>query len=108
MGVKKIFKNPFNSFKKLLDPFLKNVNKSLWILGKNAFLFTIIFILLDIVFGEFLFYNYVVLVKMKESEIISPPAKFKEQVYQSVLGEWQAREENFKGVSPKNLQDPFL
>jgi|SRR3989338_4345863 len=106
--MKKIFKNPFNNFKKLLDSFSQKVKKSLWSLGKNAFLFIIIFILLDMVFGEFLFYHYVVSVKINESEIIAHPSTFKESVYQSVLEEWQTRENIFNSSFPNSFQDPFL
>lgn len=88
----KISKIPFlNS--QLLDRYISKIKKIPWILGRDAFLFVLIFILLDIIFGEFLFYKHVLLVNIKEPEIVNTPIKFQENVYQSVLKELQIRED---------------
>ena len=91
-----------------MDLCFKKIKKLLWNFGKYAFLFIIIFILLYIVLGEFLFYRYVFLANIKEPEITGSLTRFKENVYQSVLKELQDREDTFKSSSPKNYQDPFL
>ena len=105
--MKKIFQKQFNNYKGLLDSSFQKIKKSLWYIGKNAFLFIIILVLLNIVFGEFLFYNYVLLAKIKASEIVDTPNRFKENVYRSVLKEWQDREIIFRDSTAQNLKDPF-
>ncbi|OGZ70587.1 MAG: hypothetical protein A3F47_01440 [Candidatus Staskawiczbacteria bacterium RIFCSPHIGHO2_12_FULL_38_11] len=103
----KIIKNIISRFVKLLDALINNAKKIPWILGRYAFLFILIFILLDLLFGGFLFYRYLFLVKNKEPQITSIQAKFKEETYQSVLSSWQAREESFNNSSGLNYQNPF-
>lgn len=105
--MEKISKIFFGSFKKLFNVLLLNIKKIPWILGKYAFLFILIFILLDIVFGEFLFYRYVFLVKNEEPQILSIPAKFRDDTYKSVLQYWQEREESLKDSSELNYSNPF-
>ena len=76
-------------------------------MGRNAFLFILIFILLDIIVGEFLFYRYVFLVKNEEPKIVYVVTKFQENLYQSVLKELQVRESIFKDDSEVNYPNPF-
>lgn len=99
----------FYSFKELLDRYIKKIKKIPWILGKNAFLYILIFILIDILIGEFLFYKYVLLIETEESKIISIFDKFHENIYQSILEEWQTRENISINLlsSDKNYTDPF-
>mgnify|MGYP001593922107 FL=1 len=89
--MKKQFKIFFINFQ-LLDKYIIKINKVLWILGKNAFLFILIFILLDIILNGFLFYKYVFLVSIKEPQVVEIPTKFKESIYESVLKEMETRD----------------
>ncbi len=105
--MKRMNKNFLGIFEKLWDAMIGNIKKIPWILGQYAFLFILIFILLDILFGGFLFYHYVFSVKNAEPQITSVPAKFKNDVYQSVLNSWQNREESLNSASAINYADPF-
>ena len=105
--MKKFFKISFKNSKSLLHIFIYKFKSVLWILCKNAFLFILIFILLGMFYGEYLFYKYVFLVKIKNPEIVSIPIKFQKDIYDSVLKEWKKREDIFKNSSRENYSDPF-
>ena len=107
--MKFIIKKSFYSFKELSDTCAKKIKEILWILGKNAFLCILIFILIDILIGEFLFYKYVISIDTKEPKVISTYDKFQENTYLSILEEWQKREDISENLfsSDKNYTDPF-
>lgn len=97
----------FNSAKKLFNAWLFCIKQIPWILAKDAFLFMVLFILLDIAFGEFLLYQYGFLLEIEETEIASVPVKFQEDTYQSVIKEWQVRENTFNHLTKEVYSDPF-
>lgn len=97
------FSNPRNLF----TAFLKKIKKILWDLGKNAFLVVLILVLVNISFGEFLFYKYVFLTNIKELETPLVATKFKEDTYQLVLQKIQAREDIFNNSLQEDYSDPF-
>ena len=105
--MKKEFKILLINSQKLLYKFKESIKKMLWALGRDAFLFILIFVLLDMVFGEFLFYNYVFLTKIKEPEVALNLTKFQANTYQSVVKEWQYREDAFSSSSEENYLSPF-
>src|SRR3990167_4840513 len=80
----KFFKKPSYNFKELLDAYKKKIKRIPWILGKNAFFCILILILIDILIGGFVFYQYVFLIETKELENISISNKFQESTYQSI------------------------
>lgn len=81
----------------------------LWYLGKEAFFFVIIFVLIEIIIGQFLLYRYFFSAQSKEPEFtVDTSLYFKEDVYQSVLKDWQDREELFKQPSQENYPNPFF
>ena len=87
---------------------MDKIKKIPWILGRNAFLFILIFILLSIILGQFLFYEYVFLVKIEEPKMSDITAKFQESIYRAVLRELDARESVFENPPQKNYPNPFL
>lgn len=106
--MKKTLKQSFKNCKVFLFLLFAKIKKIPSILGRDAFLFVIMFVLLDIVFGEFLFYQYVFLIKTKEPEIVSASIKFQENAYQSILKEWQDKDDIFKNTIQRNYKDPFF
>lgn len=86
---------------------LGKIKKGLWFIGREAFLFILIFILLEIIIGELLFYNYVSSIEKISPQISSSVFEFKQEAYQSILKEWQERELIWKNISAKNYPDPF-
>lgn len=104
--MKKDIKDYFNKAK-LLHLF-KKLKKIPWVLAKDAFLFILIFILLDIVFGEYLFYRHVISGKTRETVVTDVTVNFKENLYRSVLKEMQNRQLIFENPTLENYKSPFL
>lgn len=104
--MKKILNASFNDYPKILEKITNNIKKALWDLGKNAFLFILIFILLEVCFAEILFYMYIISAN-KEPEAIAIPAKFQKNIYDSLLKQWDDRDNIFKNQSQENYPDPF-
>lgn len=105
--MKKSPKLSLGDSKKLADLFKDKVKKILLTLGKDAFLFILLFVLLDIFLGEILFYKYITSLQFQEPEMQQAPIKFKEDAYQSVLKKWHERNSIFESSSSKNYLDPF-
>ena len=101
------FKKTFGGFGKVFNISLKSIGKIPWIIGQDAFLFIILFILLGVASGEFLFYHYVFLAEAKEPQVSVVSTKFQESVYNAVLKDWQARKDIFEKSPSENYQDPF-
>lgn len=97
----------FHHSQKIIHQIISRVGKALWVLGQDAFLFIILFILLDMAFGEFLVYKHMYLPQSRDLEYTANPITFKEQAYQSVLKKWQIREENVTQSVWENYTDPF-
>ncbi len=76
--------------------------------AEKAFLTFLVFLLISLLFGGFLFYRYSVLAKpaagisSKEESL-----EFKEKVYQEILKIWQERDEEFGLTNSKKYPDPF-
>ncbi len=83
------------------------IKKTLWILGSHAFLIILLFILLNLILGVFLFYKYVILVEIKEPEIIGRTVNFKYNIYQEVLKDWQIKGQSFEEFPDKKYLNPF-
>lgn len=107
--MEKSFDKYFYNFKELLNAYIKKIKKIPWALGRNAFLYILIFILMSILIGQFLFYKYILLVETEEPKIIHISDKFQENIYQSVLEKWQNRENFLRNSSllDENYEDPF-
>lgn len=79
----------------------------LFFLGKDAFLVILFVLLLEVIFAEILFYQYVLSVDIKEPSSSESFVGFKENEYQLILKEWQSREDSLKNYSFDNLSNPF-
>ena len=88
---------------------MKRIKKIILALGENAFLCILILILINVLVSEFLFYKYALLTDTKEPKVISVFDKFQEKTYQSVLKEWQNREDILENLpsSSQSYTDPF-
>jgi len=93
-------KNPFGSV-------TRKLNGLLWSIGKNAFLYTVVFILAGTLFAEFIFYQYVFIIQQQQARVVVPLVHFEENTYKSVLNEWQQRYTIFSNPSPTYV-NPFL
>lgn len=99
--------SPLLSRQNLLNSIKKGVKNIMWFLAQNAFLVVLIFILLEILLGEFLFYQYISLPRVRDPEITQVSLRFKKEVYKSVLSSWENREKSLTQFSIENLQNPF-
>ncbi|GEM_PF-2879456 len=86
---------------------IKNIKKVFWFLGAHIFIFILIFILLDMLFGIFLLYEYAIWPQQREPEVMANTLKFQDKAYQEVLRELQSREEKFGSVLEGNYLNPF-
>jgi hypothetical protein len=98
------------SVKKLLEKIAYSVPKVkqiFWFLGVNAFAVVLILILIDIFWGEFLFYKYVLLAKKEPPKVDDTFFKFDNKDYQRILAEWQIRDQELQEFLEKNYTSPF-
>lgn len=106
--MKKLIKLSSINPRKILNIYIGKIKKILWALGRDAFLLILIFVLMDIFFGEILFYRYIFIVNATKPKIVATPVKFKEDLYKSVMEKWDIREDVFNDSSEEIHLDPFL
>ena len=78
-----------------------------WFLGTHAFLIILVLILAGVLFGEFLFYQYVIFAERQDVENAITTTTFKENAYQNILQEWEAREEILSSKTSQLYVSPF-
>jgi len=89
---------------KKIKGFLKRLLRTL---GEKAFLSFLGLLLISLIFGGIIFYQYNILVKRTEVQIQEIPLQFQEKAYQNILKIWQEREERFNGTETKQYSDLF-
>lgn len=97
LKLKKLKLNKINKFFK----------KWLRVLGENPFLTSLALILLSLIVGSFIFYNYSVQVQEKKPETISKPLLLEEEGIREILKIWETRQKNFEETDLKTYPDPF-
>jgi hypothetical protein len=76
---------PKFSFSKIKEWFLRVI----WNLGQHAFKIILLLVLIDLMFGAFLFYKYVYLAQIKDGELYEEILKFDNERYEKVLDKIQ-------------------
>jgi len=89
--------------KKIKD-FFKRLPQTL---GEKAFLTFLGLLLLALILGGIIFYQYNILVKRAEVQITEKPLQFQEKTYQDILKIWQEKEKRFQEIDLKEYPDPF-
>jgi len=92
-----------NKLQRLIE-FLKKI---FWKIGGNPLPAFFILLILALIFGGLIFYQYSFLAEKKEPQIIEKPIQFKEDLYQKILAEWQMRQKNFDEAEQKEYRDLF-
>lgn len=87
---------------------MEKIKKIPWILGSYAFSIILIFILLNLIIGEFLLYKYVISIKIDEPKIVENSLRFEYSAYQKVLKKWEEKEEKFKEFTAEKYSSPFI
>lgn len=96
------------SFKKIQLTEVKEFGRKLpWLMAEHIFLAAIVLVLLSLLVGALLFYQYQILVQKTAPEVKTEIIGFQENLYQEVLTEWQEREERFEQAQTKEYPDPF-
>ena len=63
--------------------------------------------ILALFIGGLIFYQYSFLAEKKEPQVIEKPLRFKEELYQKILIEWEERQKKFDQVEQKEYRDLF-
>ena len=77
----------------------KRINK---VLAKNSFKVILLFFLLSLIFGYFIYYKYFFLATNKEPVLTKDFVDIKEENFQKVLEEWEHREKKFQEANFKD------
>lgn len=96
----------FANLRRALDAIASKIKKIFWYLGENAFLFTLIFVVLSLIFAEILFFSYTVSVN-KELAPSVKGAKFQTDIYNEVLKKWQERKNIFESSPGESYLNHF-
>ena len=98
----------FMKFPKIKVKRIKEFLKRLFLtLGEKAFLTFLGLLLIALIFGAIIHYQYSALTKRVEVQIVGEPLQFQEKAYQNVLKIWQEREKKFEEADLEEHPDPF-
>ncbi len=86
---------------------ISKVQKIFWVVGNHIFAFLMFLILLDLLFGLFLFYNYAILSENGKFQISQESAEFKINLYKKTLDQWQSRQDKLSEELKNNYSNPF-
>jgi hypothetical protein len=84
-----------------------NLGKIILLIAEKSFLFSVFFILVSLLVGIYLFYNYYYLPIKNEPQAAGNSLKIDERAYQSILSEWDSRQKKFESADYKNYINPF-
>lgn len=93
---------------KFFNRYSSKIKRAPWILARDAFIFIIMLVLLDLIFVEILFYQYAFTVKFKEPEATAVPIRFHETIFDSILKKMDERNTLFENPPKHEYEDPFL
>jgi hypothetical protein len=96
----KLEKTEFNKIKELSK-------KWLFALAENPFLTSLALILISLIIGSFIFYQYSILVE--ETNVAAPNKSLvlEEKSLKNVLEIWQARQKKFEAAGSNQYPNPF-
>lgn len=95
-------------FKQIKLNKIKELSKK-WLraLGENPFLTSLALILLSLIIGALVFYQYSVLAEKRESGAAFEPLILEQESLGNILKTWQDRQERFDETDLKSYPDPF-
>ena len=76
-------------------------------LAKHSFAVTMVFFLVALIIGGFVYYQYFFLIQKKELNSARQPLRFEEKIFQELIVEKQKREDVFREIESKNYPDLF-
>lgn len=93
--------------KRDLNKAISNFKKLPRLLADNAFLTFWASLVLCLVIGGVIFYQYSIWAEPSAGPVGLKSIQFKEKTYQTILQEWQKRNESFLEAERKSYLDPF-
>jgi hypothetical protein len=85
----------------------KLLKRLLFTLVKRAFLFFLGLLVVALIFGAIIYYQYNILAQKEEPQTIKKSLQFQEKTYRNVSRAWQEREKNFREADSKEYVNPF-
>ncbi|KPJ73654.1 hypothetical protein AMJ48_00385 [Parcubacteria bacterium DG_74_1] len=76
-------------------------------LGERAFLIFLGLLVIALIFGAIIYYQYNILAKREETQAIKEPFHFQEKTYQNISRTWQEREKKFEEADSKEYSNLF-
>lgn len=86
---------------------ISDAKKILWVIGRHAFLVILVLVLMDILYGGFLYYKYAYLSEKEDPKINSVNSKFNADTYQKIIDQWQERDQKLQQFLQKDYLSPF-
>ena len=96
------------NFLETYNYYSNRLGKFILTLAQKAFLVILILILLNLTFGLFLLYKYVIFSNIEKMGNSESSLEFREEFYQSFLKEKQNSSDFKENYIPKEYLDPFL
>jgi hypothetical protein len=90
-----------------IKDFANFFKKIFWKIGENPLPTFFILLVLALIFGGLIFYQYSFLAEKKEPQITERKIQFKEEIYQKILNEWEERQKKFDQAEQKEYRDLF-
>ncbi len=94
-----------------ITPIIHNLEsmlkKLVWTIGKQAFWFILVILFIEMIFAEFLIYQYVISVEIKEPEITDSSVGLQKKAYDTIIKKWQTQDDFFKNYPSNNPSNPF-
>ena len=94
--------------KKKPKTLIRSLERSPRVLARNSFLTFLALLLISLMLGAIIFYQYSILAKTSlkvstEEDVLT----FKTKTYQTILTEWQERNRRISETKTKNYPNPF-
>jgi len=96
----------FIDYKKFLGVMSMGAKKALWFMARDAFVMILILVLICVLFGEFLFYNYILALDTNKTDTITV-VKFNESAYNSIIKESNEKESILGNAFGSKYKNPF-
>jgi hypothetical protein len=90
-----------------IKDFANFLKKIFWKIGENPLPAFFILLVLALIFGGLIFYQYSFLAEKKEPQITERKIQFKEELYQKILEGWEIRQRKFEEAEFKEYRDLF-
>jgi nitrate/TMAO reductase-like tetraheme cytochrome c subunit len=82
------------------------IEKIIWFLGKKAFVIVLLLVIIDVVIGTFVFYEFVFVAEKQEPKVVFT-LKFKDNDYKTVLSQWKQESQNSQQSGVEIFPNPF-